>query len=200
MTDQVFLNWSVHFNCKYEGIYKMKQVLSKNMILKKAGIGAVITFLLVLLDQITKRLAVSKLMGQKPFVIIDGVFELNYLENRGAAFGMFQGAKIYFIIFTIIALFAIGFVYLVKLPATKRFLPFNIVAVLFLAGAIGNFIDRICYSYVIDFFYFKLIDFPIFNVADIYVTVATFLMVILILFYYKDDDYELIFPSKQKGS
>ncbi len=177
----------------------MKQVLSKNILLKKAGIGAVITLVLVLLDQLTKQLAVSKLKGQAPFVIIDGVFELNYLENRGAAFGMFQGAKIYFIIFTLVALLAIGFVYLIKLPATKRFLPFNVVAILFFAGAIGNFIDRICYSYVIDFFYFKLIDFPIFNVADIYVTVATFLMAILILFVYKDEDYEQIFPSKKKA-
>lgn len=176
----------------------MKQVLSKNEMLKKAGAGAVITFFLVLLDQLTKHLAVSHLKGQTPFVIIDGVFELNYLENKGAAFGMFQGAKIYFIIFTLAALLAIGFIYLVKLPASKRFLPFNIVAILFFAGAIGNFIDRICYSYVIDFFYFKLIDFPVFNVADIYVTAATFLMAILILFIYKDEDYEQIFPSKKK--
>ena len=180
-------------------VVKMKEGLSKNILLKKAGIGAIITALLVLIDQLTKKIAVAKLMGKEPFVIIDGVFELSYLENRGAAFGMFQGAKTYFVVFTVIALIAIAFVYLAKIPATKRFLPLNLVAVLFFSGAIGNFIDRICYSYVIDFFYFKLIDFPIFNVADIYVTVGTALMIILILFYYKDEDYEQIFPSKKNA-
>ena len=51
---------------------------------------------------------------------------------------------------------------------------------------------------VIDFFYFSLIDFPIFNVADIYVTVAAFAMILLGMFYYKDEDYDLIFPSKKE--
>ena len=66
------------------------------------------------------------------------------------------------------------------------------------AGGIGNFIDRIRLNYVIDFFYFSLIDFPIFNVADIYVTVAAFAMIFLGMFYYKDEDYDLIFPAKKK--
>ena len=62
-----------------------------------------------------------------------------------------------------------------------------------LSGAFGNCIDRIRLNYVVDFLYFKLINFPIFNVADIYVTVAAFLLVILILIYYKEDDLERIF-------
>ena len=64
---------------------------------------------------------------------------------------------------------------------------------LILSGAFGNCIDRIRLNYVVDFLYFKLINFPIFNVADIYVTVAAFLLVILILIYYKEDDLERIF-------
>ena len=60
-------------------------------------------------------------------------------------------------------------------------------------GALGNFIDRVFRNYVVDFFYFKLIDFPVFNVADIYVTVAAFAMIILGLFYYKEEDYNKIF-------
>jgi len=58
---------------------------------------------------------------------------------------------------------------------------------------LGNFIDRVFRNYVVDFFYFKLIDFPVFNVADIYVTVAAFAMIILGLFYYKEEDYNKIF-------
>ena len=79
-----------------------------------------------------------------------------------------------------------------KLPLTKRFWYLRVITVLFLAGAIGNAVDRIIHGYVIDFFYFSLIDFPIFNVADIYVTVSTFLFVVLILFYYKEEDFDQI--------
>ena len=70
----------------------------------------------------------------------------------------------------------------------------NGILLFFIAGAIGNFIDRVVHKYVIDFFYFKLINFPIFNVADIYVTVAAFFMIVLGLFYYKDEDFEVFFP------
>ena len=75
----------------------------------------------------------------------------------------------------------------------RKYLPLRICAVLIVGGAFGNCIDRIRLNYVVDFFYFKLIDFPIFNVADIYVTVAAFLLVILILVYYKEEDLERIF-------
>ena len=57
------------------------------------------------------------------------------------------------------------------------------------AGAVGNLIDRIQLGYVRDFIYFSIIDFPVFNVADIYVTVSTALLVILVLFYYREEDF-----------
>ena len=60
------------------------------------------------------------------------------------------------------------------------------------SGALGNFIDRIAHRYVVDFFYFELIDFPVFNVADIYVTVSAVLLILLILFYYKEDELSQI--------
>ena len=80
----------------------------------------------------------------------------------------------------------------------KKFFFLDLISILFFAGAIGNFIDRIAQDYVIDFFYFCLIDFPIFNVADIYVTVAAFLLIVLGFFYYKDEDWEKIFPAKHE--
>ena len=63
------------------------------------------------------------------------------------------------------------------------------------AGAIGNMIDRVRFQYVVDFLYFELIDFPIFNVADIFATVATFGLVILLLFYYKEEDIDMLFQK-----
>lgn len=84
-----------------------------------------------------------------------------------------------------------------KVPMERRFLPLRICAVMIVAGAFGNCIDRVRLNYVVDFFYFKLIDFPIFNVADIYVTVSTFALVILLFFYYKEEDFERIFHRRK---
>ena len=78
---------------------------------------------------------------------------------------------------------------------TKKLLPLRICAVFIFSGAIGNFIDRLKLGYVVDFFYFKLIDFPVFNVADIYVTVGTFILAFLLSFYYKEEDLDRIFHS-----
>ena len=74
------------------------------------------------------------------------------------------------------------------MPQESRYLPLRICSVLLCSGAIGNMIDRLRLNYVVDFFYFNLIDFPIFNVADCYVVAACIFFVLLILFYYKEDD------------
>ena len=161
-------------------------------------IGAIIMVgILVILDQVTKYFAITKLKGKDPFVIIDGVFELHYLENRGMAFGMLENKQIVFLILGIVILAAIVFYY-IRVPNTKRMMPMRSVMIVIAAGAIGNMIDRLVLSYVVDFFYFKLIDFPVFNVADIYVTVSAIFLIVLGIFYYKETDYEQIFPAKHK--
>ena len=86
-----------------------------------------------------------------------------------------------------------------RVPMELRFLPLQVCGVLVFAGAWGNCVDRLSHGYVIDFFYFILIDFPIFNVADIYVTVAAFLLVILLLFYYKEEDLDRILHHRKSG-
>ncbi len=171
---------------------------TKTNTLKKAVIGMILSVVLIVIDQMTKLMAIHGLMNQQPFVILDGIFELHYLENRGAAFGILQGKKAFFIIFTILVLAFIAYIYLKRIPDEKKFRLLDGICILFFAGALGNFIDRVFRNYVVDFFYFKLIDFPVFNVADIYVTVAAFAMIILGLFYYKEDDYNKIFPAKKK--
>ena len=85
----------------------------------------------------------------------------------------------------------IGFA-LVKMPADKKYNLMHLTAVLVAGGAIGNMIDRVVQDYVVDFIYFVLIDFPIFNVADIYVTCATVLFVVTVLFYYKEEDFSFL--------
>ncbi|MBR1623810.1 MAG: signal peptidase II [Pseudobutyrivibrio sp.] len=150
--------------------------------------------LLVALDQWTKLLAIKHLMNKGDFIIIPNVLQLHYLENTGAAFSLLEGQQILFAIITPILLIAL-IILLIKMPQNKKFSALNYIIVFLIAGAIGNYIDRILNNYVVDFIYFSLINFPVFNVADCYVTVSVILLFILILFYYKDEDFEEIKQS-----
>ena len=95
-----------------------------------------------------------------------------------------------FLFFVIMAVVVLTILWLlVRLPLTKRFFPLLLCMVLIFSGAIGNSIDRMSQGYVVDFLYFSLIDFPVFNVADIYVTVGTIILIIFAVFFYKDDDF-----------
>lgn len=156
------------------------------------------TVLLIALDQVTKGLAVRFLKGNDALVIWEGVFELRYLENRGAAFGMLQGQRIFFLL-TGLLVFGAAVYFFRYMSEERRFLPLRLIAVFILAGAWGNMIDRLRLSYVVDFFYFVLIDFPIFNVADIYVSVGTAVLALLILFYYKDEELNHLLDKRKKG-
>lgn len=147
--------------------------------------------LLIFLDQFTKYLAVAKLKFNPPYVLIDGVLELNYLENRGAAFGMLQDKRTLFIFMTVIMLTVVFYV-LLKLPEGKKFLRWQVFLCLICAGGIGNMIDRIRFDYVVDFIYFVLIDFPVFNLADILITIGTVLFFIVILFLTKEEELQFL--------
>lgn len=162
----------------------------------KCVIGALATALLIGLDQWTKYLAQKNLMDG-PYVIWDGVFELHYARNTGAAFGILQDQRVFFILITSVILLAVLYAY-VRIPVTKRYLPMNAACVLIFAGAMGNFLDRLRLEYVIDFLYFKWINYPIFNVADCYITVACFGFALLVFFYYRDEDFQFLKRKKTK--
>lgn len=176
--------------------------------------STIIVAILILIDQITKMFAFNGLKNTPGITIINGVFELKYLENQSAAFSLDPISLIYkifhityfdthpqvflnckmafFIILTVVVLVIIALLYQ-RIPWNRRFLPLNVILIGFFAGAIGNLIDRIVHNYVIDFFYFSLINFPIFNVADIYVTLSAIALIIVVFFYYKEEDYSVIF-------
>ncbi|MBR2263067.1 MAG: signal peptidase II [Firmicutes bacterium] len=132
--------------------------------------------LLIAFDQWTKHMAQTGLT--KPIPLIRGVFELQYVENQGAAFGILQNKLWLFIVFTLIMLCVLGYLYY-KTPAEKGFGWIRLALILIISGAIGNLIDRVLRRYVVDFLYFCLIDFPVFNVADSYVVVGCCLFVLL---------------------
>lgn len=145
-------------------------------------------FALICADRFTKWLAVENLRDKPDFIMAEGVLRLHYLENRGAAFGMLQNSQILFTILTLVFLAVIVW-YFIKVPADKKYRPVNICLSFLAAGALGNFIDRLANQYVVDFIYFEVINFPIFNVADIYVSLSVIVLVLLIVFRYKDGDF-----------
>ena len=161
------------------------------------AVDIILIVILVALDQITKYLACEYLQDKPAIPLIKGVLELNFLKNSGAAFGMLQNQKVFFILIAAIMLVVIAYV-LFRMPDDKKYNIMHILLVLVASGAAGNMIDRIHNDYVIDFIYFVIINFPIFNVADIYVTVATFIFAFLLLFYYKDNDFEFLSFKQQK--
>ena len=153
--------------------------------------------ILVIADQLTKHLAVVRLKNQAAYNLINGILEFNYLENRGAAFGVLQNQKYFFVFVALIFIGVIVFV-LIKVPTQKKYYSLNILLVRIAAGAGGNMIDRVRYDYVVDFIYLVCIQFPIFNVADIYVTTATVILVFQILFVYKTNDFNFLSFNPKK--
>lgn len=168
---------------------------------------SVITVLLVVFDQFTKFLAVEKLKDGEPFVLIDGVFEFLYVENKGVAWGAFAGKLNLFIILTFIiiplVIFAICrisrmiefFGEKINVKAMK-WLQFDLFVLI--AGAVGNLIDRGVNGYVVDFLYFKLIDFPVFNVADCYITVAAIVLILISIICLKNNELDYLTSSRKK--
>ncbi len=138
--------------------------------------------LIVILDQITKFVAKAKLKPVGNIDLIQGVFSLSYVENRGAAFGFFKDNKILLIgVTTLITIFI--FYYIVKFKDVSKL--FRLSLIMIAAGAVGNLIDRISLGYVVDFihFYYKnVFDFPVFNIADINVVCGTILLAINMIF------------------
>lgn len=136
--------------------------------------------LVIGLDHLTKYMAISLKEGD--IIIFDKFLKLTYLENRGAAFGIFENKKI---ILMIITLLIIGFVIVYIFKNYKSLVSFEkVIYGLLLGGALGNLIDRIFRGYVIDFISVRLpfnYDFPVFNVADIAVVVSCILLVIFSL-------------------
>ncbi len=137
----------------------------------------------IILDQGTKHLAVRYLKNASPVVLIENHIELRYLENRGAAFGILQGNKTFFVVVTVVVCIVLLVYYFKQGSHLHHLVRWSIV--LIVAGAIGNLIDRVRQSYVVDFISLKfggLYDFPIFNLADICVTVGCSLLIVYILF------------------
>ena len=134
---------------------------------------------LIGIDQLTKWLVRTNLAGAGTVSVIGGFFNLTYVENRGAAFGLLQNMKVFFVLVALIVAI-VGLVYIHRSKSrdgarTKkdlRIARINRLAVSsIIGGAIGNLIDRLWLGYVVDFFDFRFIWSYVFNFADILVVV-----------------------------
>lgn len=132
------------------------------------------------LDRVTKLISM-KFLKTGDVAVVKNYFELQYVENRGAAFGIFQNKQIVLSLMTMVVI--IGMIlYLVKYKPGSRLLRFSLA--LIIGGALGNLFDRLYYKYVVDFLFFHYRDiysWPNFNVADIMVVVGTLLMALYIV-------------------
>ena len=159
---------------------------------RAAYIADIIIFAVMLfLDQVSKQLIRSNLKEHESIKLIDGVFEIYHFENTGAVWGVLKGQTVFFLIITVII--SAGCIYvLYKLPADRKYLYLHPALALVLSGAAGNLADRVVKRSVTDFLYFSLINFPVFNVADICVVIGVFVLMILFMFIYKDEDLEFL--------
>ena len=160
---------------------------------------------LIMLDQLSKAFASSNLKNSDSVTVIKGFFDLTYVENRGAAWGLLSGRISILVIITVILIpvfvFCMLRIYKNKelLDSSKlksvSLLHFDLI--LLLSGAVGKFIDRIIKGYVVDFFQFTFFDFPVFNVADCYITIGAVFFIVIYMFLLKDDDITILFKGEK---
>ncbi|NTW71534.1 MAG: signal peptidase II [Eubacteriaceae bacterium] len=142
----------------------------------------IIIIFAVILDQITKYLAVAKLKTIDTFPLIDGIFHFTYAENTGAAFSIFTGMQPFLKIVTSAFTAALA-VYLYLLLKKQQRTSLTTISLAFIiGGAIGNLIDRFRFDYVIDFLDFRLINFAVFNIADSFIVVGSILLILILIF------------------
>lgn len=135
--------------------------------------------LCVALDLVTKQLVVRNMALYSTIPLIPKLLSFTYIQNRGAAWGILSDNRWVFLVITGIAIIVLP---LLLYKYRKLHFMFGFSLSLIIGGAIGNMIDRIFLGYVVDFIEFTFIDFPIFNVADICVTVGAALMFVYLMF------------------
>lgn len=159
---------------------------------KRITIDILLFAVLLAADRVSKIWAVAKLKDNAPVPIIKNVLELYYLPNgnTGAAFGILSGHRILFLAIAVIVVLVISYL-VYNMPADPKYKTVEILLVFIAAGGVGNMIDRVIQNYVVDFIYISCINFPIFNVADMYVSVCTVILAIILLFRFGESDYEV---------
>ncbi len=138
----------------------------------------IVGIILTVADQLLKLWAISSLEPIGSITVIENIFSLTYVENRGAAWGMMAGAKWYLIIMPIVIVVA-AIAYLVIKKLSDPLLLWSVM--LIVSGGLGNLIDRIFRGYVVDYLHATFIDFPVFNLADCCITIGAGLLILYVI-------------------
>lgn len=142
-------------------------------------VALIIGVLIAVIDQVIKYFVTDNLKPVGTVNVIGDVFKLTYVENRGVAFGMFQGMQWVFVIITVVMLAAVIYLMFKRRPQNKFF---YVISALIIGGGIGNLIDRVMYGYVIDYLSLSFFP-PVCNFADYCITIGVFLLAIYLLFF-----------------
>ncbi len=136
--------------------------------------------ILVIIDQYVKNLVVSNIELGKQIPLIDNFFSLTHVRNYGAGFSILQNERVFLIVLSCVAIIVLSYL-LIK--AKKNDTLSIISYILIISGALGNLIDRVRLGYVVDFLDFKIFgyDYPVFNVADSFITVGCFILIIMVI-------------------
>ena len=153
--------------------------------LEVAGLYFAISFFILVLDLFTKHIVQKNMVPHKSIPVIKNVFHITYVQNTGAAFSILKGKTFLFTVVSSIVIVIITLV-LIKLPAKHK--AFGIVMALILGGAMGNFIDRLRFGYVVDFLDFRV--WPVFNIADCAIVIGVLILAYLITFH---PEYQSLF-------
>lgn len=155
---------------------------------------SLVAIAVIVLDLLLKAYAEENLRGQS-VTLIKGLLSMTYVENRGAAFGIFQGGIPFFIVLTILIFPA--FFYALYRGREGHFF-FRLSMALLIGGTAGNFVDRVKLGYVRDMLNFDFIVFPVFNIADSALTVGAVLLCVYFIFIYKEPDMVQKEPEKDE--
>ena len=139
----------------------------------------IIIVLVLIIDQLSKYLTVIYLKPIKSYPLINNIFHLTYAENTGAAFSILRDKQLLLIISTLIVIIGLLFYFIKILKTDQVFLKFSLS--LIIGGALGNLIDRISLNYVVDMLDFTLINFPVFNMADVFVVLGVVVLAYAVL-------------------
>lgn len=150
---------------------------------RNTNLHIIIGLVVIIIDQITKFITMSNLKEFQSVTIIKDFFNFTYVKNTGAAWGMLNKSTLLLTLFSVIIV--VLFMYMYK---TYKNNSIRLLLAVIIAGAIGNLIDRIRLGFVVDFFDFNLLGyrFPVFNIADIAISLGTICLLLVLLFYNGD--------------
>jgi len=135
--------------------------------------------IIIIIDQVTKLMIKNYMQLSESISLIGNVIRLTYIKNPGMAFGILIGGKLFYTVFASLACVVI-LIYLFRLKPENFWARFALASIL--GGAVGNLIDRLMYSEVVDFIDIRVIRWPVFNFADIAITIGMVILIAVVVF------------------